>query len=205
MGDDLLARWEATLPGAPDLGRDLLRRYAEPQRRYHDVRHLADVLATVDLLARHADDMHAVQLAAWFHDAVYDPRRHDNEEASARLAEASLAAHGVPQQRIAEVARLVRLTTSHDPEPTDHNGIVLCDADLAILAADPARYGEYVAAVRTEYAHLEDAAFRRGRRAVVERLLERERLFHTPFGRTNWEQRARHNLATELALLAAQK
>ena len=79
-------------------GRDLIDRYAEPQRRYHDGRHLAEVLAAVDRLAEHAEDLTAVRLAAWFHDAVYEPAASPgaNEEASARLAAHVLTRLGQP-------------------------------------------------------------------------------------------------------------
>jgi predicted metal-dependent HD superfamily phosphohydrolase len=201
LGPALLARWDALLPTAPDVGRDLVRRYAAPTRRYHDLRHLTEVVDAVEVLGETARDLDAVRLAAWFHDAVYDTHRPDNEEASATLAERLLPAHGVDPDRVAEVARLVRLTVDHQPAPDDANGAVLCDADLAILAADPARYGEYAASVREEYAHVDDAAFRQGRTTVLERLLHHDPLFHTAHGRETWERRARHNLRTELALL----
>ena len=198
---DLLARW----PGPEELGADLLRRYAEPHRRYHTAEHLAAVLDGVDELAANADadadDAEAVRLAAWFHDAVYDPVRGDNEERSAVLAERTLADAGRPAPVIAEVARLVRLTTTHDPAEGDRNGAVLCDADLAILAADPERYAAYAAAVREEYAAVPDAAFRAGRADVLRGLLDLPALFRTPAGRERWEAAARHNLRTELMLL----
>ena len=142
-----------------------------------------------------------MRLAAWFHDAVYDPHRADNEEASAHLAEEVLPGCGVAEDLVASVARLVRLTAAHDPAGDDHDGAVLCDADLAILAAGPERYGEYIADVRAEYAHVDDETFRVGRAAVLEALLGHDALFRTPVGRTTWEERARHNLAAELALL----
>jgi predicted metal-dependent HD superfamily phosphohydrolase len=194
---DLLPRW----PGPEDIGRDLLRRYAEPHRRYHTTEHLAAVLDGVDELAAEADDADAVRLAAWFHDAVYDPARGDNEERSAVLAERTLAGAGRTAAVIAEVARLVRLTTTHDPAEDDRNGAVLCDADLAILAADPERYAAYAAAVREEYAAVPDEAFRAGRAGVLRGLLDLPALFRTRAGHERWEAAARHNLETELMLL----
>ena len=101
--------------------------------------------------------------------------------------------------RSTEVARLVRLTESHRPDDTDVNGCVLSDADLGILAAPPERYASYVAAVRTEYAHLDDATFDGGRRGVLEDLLAKPRLFHTAYALQQWEDTARANVAAELA------
>src|SRR4029453_7840032 len=134
-------------------GEQLLARWGEPQRHYHTVDHLAAVLAVVEEHHDLAADPDAVRLAAWFHDAVYDPRRVDNEEASALLAEAVLPELHVGPARVAEVARLVRLTAGHDPAPGDHNGGLLTDADLAILASAPEAYRAYTVAVRREYAH----------------------------------------------------
>ena len=175
-------------------GADLLGRYAEPHRRYHDLAHLDDVLRHVDELAEHARDVHVVRLAAWFHDAVYDPTASDNEESSARLAETTLAELRVEDGIVAEVARLVRGTADHAPAPDDLDAAVLCDADLAILASGPERYQVYVEAVRAEYEHVDDGAFASGRAAVLRGLLARDPMFSTPTGRDRWEAAARANV-----------
>ncbi|WP_030156934.1 hypothetical protein [Streptomyces sp. NRRL S-244] len=207
----LRARWHASTAAAGAAAdRDpapyadrLLAAWAEPQRRYHTTAHLADVLARIDVLAAHAADPAAVELAAWFHDAVYRPDRSENEERSAALAERALPELGIDADRTAEVARLVRLTVTHDPAPGDTNGEVLCDADLAVLAGAPDAYAAYVAAVRAEYGFVPEDAFRTGRAAVLRQLLGLPRLFRTPYGTAHWEAPARRNLAAELAVLAA--
>ncbi|SDM68779.1 Predicted metal-dependent phosphohydrolase, HD superfamily [Streptomyces sp. cf386] len=212
--EDLRSRWLRTLLAARDdeshasslspdrYGEALLRRWSEPQRRYHTVEHLAAVLGHIDALEQYADDVVAVRLAAWFHDAVYLPDRSTNEERSARLAERALPEAGVPAERTAEVARLVRLTTGHDPAPDDRDGQVLCDADLAILAAPPSAYAAYTAAVREEYHFVPSDAFREGRAAILRQLLALPSLFSTPHGRKEWEATARYNLASELEMLS---
>ncbi len=207
----LRARWRATATAAgapadrdPDPYADrLLAAWAEPQRQYHTTAHLADVLARIDVLAPHAADPAAVELAAWFHDAVYRPDRSENEERSAALAERALPELGIGAARTAEVARLVRLTVTHDPAAGDTNGEVLCDADLAVLAGGPDAYAAYVAAVRAEYGFVPEGAFRAGRAAVLRQLLALPRLFRTPYGSAHWEAAARRNLAAELAGLSA--
>ncbi len=183
-------------------GVDLLGRYAERHRRYHDLAHLDDVLRHVDELAGHARDVGVVRLAAWFHDAVYDPTMPDNEERSAQLAESTLMQLRVEDGVVTEVARLVRGTTEHAPEPGDLDAEVLCDADLAILASAPERYQVYVEAVRAEYEHVDDRAFARGRAVVLRRLLGRDPMFSTPAGRDRWEAAARANISAELARLS---
>jgi predicted metal-dependent HD superfamily phosphohydrolase len=204
---DLLTAWRESLPAAAPAelaaraGADLLRRWSEPHRHYHTASHLAVVLAVVDENAAHAADADAVRLAAWYHDAVYDPHRVDNEEASALLAESALPTLGVPTDRMAEVARLVRLTASHDPSPGDRNGELLTDADLAVLASPPEVYLAYTAAVRREYAHISEPQFAAGRAGVLHNLLCLPSLFHIPALRERWEDIARSNLTRELTTL----
>lgn len=200
---DLLRRCRTTSVDPVPYGEDLLSRWAEPHRRYHTTTHLAAVLDHVEALAGYARDPDAVLLAAWFHDAVYRPDRSENEERSARLAERALPEAGVPDTLTAKVARLVRLTVTHDPAEDDRDGEVLCDADLAVLAGDPTAYAAYAAAVREEYGFVPDDAFRAGRADVLRGLLSLPRLFRTPEAYERWEATARRNLTTELELLAA--
>ncbi|MGY1728865.1 metal-dependent phosphohydrolase [Geodermatophilus sp. SYSU D01062] len=173
--------------------------WSEPHRRYHDLHHLAAVLGLVGGLGAAADDPAAVALAAWYHDVVYDPRRDDNERASAERARAGLTGL-VPAARLDEVVRLVLLTAGHDAADGDANGAVLCDADLAVLAGPPEAYAAYASAVREEYGHLPDEVFTAGRIAVLESLLALPALYRLPATR-GWEPRARANLAAELTLL----
>jgi predicted metal-dependent HD superfamily phosphohydrolase len=216
---NVLTRWLALVPAASHepaeaAGRDLLDRYAEPQRRYHDGRHLAEVLAAVDRLADDAARPDVVRLAAWFHDAVYDPEARPgvNEESSAQLAVEVLPGLMVPADRVDAVAALVRLTGTHDISelsqdgPDDdaalrRDGEVLCDADLAILGSAPERYAAYTADVRVEYAHVPDELFRSGRRAILGSFTDRARIYRTATAFAAWEQTARANLAAELAAL----
>ena len=205
--NDLLADWMRLMSGVvppvadhalvADAGRDLLGRWSEPHRRYHDIEHLADVLSTVDEYGAAPE----IRLAAWYHDAVYDPRASDNEERSAGLAVDALNALGA-SGRAAEVARLVRLTASHEPDPGDVNGVLLCDADLAVLARPADWYDRYAAAIREEYRHVPDDAFRAGRAAVLRRLLDLPALYRTPELRDRWEAAARANLHRELDALS---
>ena len=167
-------------------------------RGYHDTRHLTEVLDRLDELERAGEgfDTTAVRLAAWFHDGVYDGEA-GAEERSAQWAEDAL--RGRPEAD--EVARLVRLTEHHRPDADDPNGGALSDADLAILAAPPERYTEYVADVRREYAHVPDDLFAAGRAAVLRDLLAKPTLFHTEHARRHWEPPARANVEAELAQL----
>ncbi|MER5650710.1 metal-dependent phosphohydrolase [Streptosporangium sp. NPDC002524] len=198
MSEKLMARWRSLAGlGADPLGSELITRYDEPHRRYHTTAHLEAVLTHVDALAGHAEHPDLVRLAAWFHDAVYDPRRGDNEERSAALAERALPELGLPAEAVATVARLVRLTVTHDPAPGDADGAVLSDADLAILGASPEVYARYAAAVREEYGFVPDDAFRAGRAAVLRSLLDLPVIFRV----ADLEEAARANIAAELERL----
>jgi predicted metal-dependent HD superfamily phosphohydrolase len=178
----------------------LIEAWSEPHRRYHDLAHLAAVLGLVGELAGSASDPDAVRLAAWYHDVVYDPTRGDNEQVSAERARAGLRGL-VPDERLAEVERLVLLTAGHDPEPGDADGAVLCDADLAVLAGPPESYVPYATAVREEYGHLSDEEFTNGRIAVLESLLALPALYRTAEAARQWSDAARANLTAELTLL----
>ncbi len=200
--DELRRRWAAVLPSHPEIGEDLLRRYAEPRRRYHTVDHLADVLARVDELATGREDLYLVRLAAWFHDAVYaiPAGQVTNEEASARLAIRTLTRVGLEQEDLTQVARLVRLTETHIPGARDPEGQLLCDADLAILAAEPDAYDRYVGQIREEYAAVPEEQFLAGRLRVLSALADRD-LFRTGKGRRRLTEAARANLEREMQAL----
>jgi len=199
---DLERWWPDLLSEQPQIRERLVTAYDDPARGYHDLRHLREVLEHLDdLVPADHPERDAVVLAAWFHDAVYDAVG-DNEERSARLADAVLTQAGVPIPLVDEVTRLVRLTAGHDPAADDLPGQLLCDADLAILAADGERYDAYVAGVRQEYAEVPDADFRAGRKAVLEDLLAHDTLFHSDAARERWEEKARANVSAEVAALS---
>lgn len=195
-----LTRWWP-LPDLTEIRDALLAAWSSPGRGYHDRTHLTEVLTHLDLLLADvpagAVDTVALRLAAWFHDAVYEGHR-DDEERSALWAADALS--GDPALA-AEVARLVRLTEHHHAEPDDLAGSLLCDADLAILAAGPERYAAYVAGVRQEYADLDDATFAAGRSSVLRQLVDTEHLYATPRARVLWEEVARANVRAELVTL----
>lgn len=192
----LRAAWAQLLPGPHRLGADLLRRWQEPHRHYHDVRHLDHLLGSLAVLSPEGVPR-PVLLAAWFHDAVHDGVAGADEEASALLAEACLPEVGVPAAEVAEVARLVRLTRGHDPEPGDAAGALLVDGDLSVLGQTGGRYHVYVRDVRLEYPDLPDALFAAGRLRVVERLSSTEPLYRMATGKRLWAVRAARNLAEE--------
>jgi len=194
---ELAADLELDAQPAKDIGLDLAACHTEPHRHYHTMDHITAVL-------RHLDDLHAgtptARLAAFFHDAVYQPTRSDNEAQSAELAREVLTAVDRPEAD--DVAAIVLATAGHElPADGPRETAAFLDADLAILAADRSAYDAYVAGVRAEYGHLDDETFRTGRAAVLQTFLDRDRLFFTSAGQARFEVRARANLRTELASL----
>lgn len=187
------------------LGEELLTRWSEPHRSYHAPTHLSAVLRGVGTLQRAGEletgQRPVVTLAAWFHDAVYTGIAGTDEEESARLAENRLEAL-LPEHAVEETSRLVRLTASHDPHPSDRRGAVLVDADLQVLAQAPDDYARYTAAVRVDYSHVAEEDYRRGRAQVLQRLLGSPSLFRTETGIQRWEPQARVNLSRELEQLS---
>ena len=174
--------------------------YGEPHRHYHNLEHLGEMFRVASRLAGQMENPVAVQLAIWFHDAVYDPRAKDNEAKSAALATDTLAALGVPAATVERVARLVNATAhlaAAEP-PADRDAAVLLDADLAILGAAEERYRRYADDMRKEYAFVPEADYRKGRAAVLRTFLARPRLFLTRPMFEEGEPRARANLAWEL-------
>ncbi len=192
----LAAAWADLSPGQPGLGRDLLHRWQEPHRSYHDVRHLAQMLAALDLLCA-GRPPRPVALAAWFHDAVHSGTAGADEQRSAELAVTELQRIRLPSAEIAEVARLVLLTINHAPEDGDEAGSQLVDADLSILGQPPGRYHFYSRGVRLEYPAVTDQVFASGRLQALDGLLSKQPLFRSEAGQRFWEVKARGNLDAE--------
>jgi predicted metal-dependent HD superfamily phosphohydrolase len=214
----------ATTARSREVFDDLITRYRQPHRRYHGVRHVVWVLRHVreleaaisDCRDEHAYDPAAVAAAAFFHDAIYDATRDDNEERSAVLAEHQLASIDWDDARVGVVAALVRDTASHvsddttarpagAPSPSGVERNVLLDADLAVLGSDPAAYAAYATGVRVEYGHLSDDVWRTGRASVLRRLLDRPSLYGSEPARDWWEARARANVTAELSSLVSSR
>jgi predicted metal-dependent HD superfamily phosphohydrolase len=175
--------------------------YSEADRHYHNLTHIAAVLATLEDLCAELAHPEPVFLAGWFHDLIYDSKAGDNEARSAEAAFSVLSQMGVNQADIEETARLILLTRTHDVKDADAGGCALCDADLAILGATAAEYDDYAAAIRQEYAWVPEERYRAGRAEVLEGFLKRPRIYHTAkmAGR---EEQARANLRREIAVLS---
>lgn len=231
--DALLARWDALLPGARDVGVELVERWHEPHRVYHGPEHLVHALDSLALLEGRPpgvpDAAPSVGAAGGAASATgasggatvvtgatpgvtqlalwFHDAVHDGEAGRDEERSAELAdarlASHLGAREVEEVVRLVLVTTDHAPAEDDGPGALVSDADLAVLGSAPDRYARYARQVRAEYAHVPDDAFRAGRAAVLRGLLAGGALFRTPQGATLWEDRARANLTAELTTLDA--
>ena len=201
-----ISRWRATWTGlgveSPDerLFAEVMASYSEPHRYYHTTQHLDECFGRLDEARSVADHLHEVELALWFHDAVYEARLQDNEERSASWAVSAATKTGLSSAVCARVRELI-LTTKHNAAPATQDAAVLVDVDLAILGAPVERFDEYERQVREEYAWVPEFLFRRKRREILESLLSRPHLYTTDHFRAMLETAARENLARSIRQL----
>ncbi len=198
-----LALWSRI--GAAGDGRrvwsELERRYLEPHRAYHNFDHIGHCLAEFAAVKELAESPDAVELAIWFHDAVYDPHAKDNEAQSARLAGQFLDKAGVDPQLVSAVESLI-LATKHIAPPTSRDAALLVDIDLAILGQPRERYARFEEEIRSEYSWVALAEFAAGRGTILRGFLGRPAIYCTDSLRRRYEATARDNLRWAIARLA---
>jgi len=178
----------------------LVARYGEVTRAYHTLDHIADCLAELDASPPIAE-ARAVELAIWWHDAVYEVASSENERRSAELAERDLALLGEPSELRYEVGRLILLTAGHAVAEGDDAGARLVGIDLSVLGRSAEAYDAYAAAIRQEYAQVPDALYRPGRARILQGFLEGP-IYADPYFAQRYEAQARANLQREIALLS---
>ena len=170
----------------------LIAAYSEKQRAYHTIQHLYECLVLLESIRADLNDAYAVELALWFHDAVYDPQAKNNELKSVELFEQYLA-EDLPTEIIQKIKRWILATQKH--EATDELDLqFLLDMDLAILAATPARFAEYEQQIQEEYAWVDLEIYANKRKEVLMHFYQTEPLYQTEYFQQNFEQRAKGNL-----------
>lgn len=206
LAQELLERWLRLFPqnAAASAGRVfgmMLLGYLSDTRHYHNLAHVHACLRELDAARHLAADARAVELAIFFHDAVYDPRASDNEARSAELARLSLRELGQDPALVEYVAALV-LATRHDTQPGLADEVLIADIDLSILGQPRDVFNAYDDGIRLEYRHVPEEAYRAGRLAILEQFQRRERIFRTEFLHDRYEVAARANLRQACARLA---
>ncbi len=201
------AIWQRLAGSRSDSAWAALAGYADPQRAYHNMDHIASMLAGLDLVRGEAEFVGAhfgeVEIAIWFHDAIYDPLAKDNEAQSVALFRDCMAPQAnMPARGIDHIEAMILATATHAPDP-DLSTRLLLDLDLRVLGSAPDAYAQYARAVRSEYSAVSDDAWRAGRPAVLRRFLERDAIYQTRYFNSRLEAQARKNLAEEIAALEA--
>ncbi|MCC5660412.1 hypothetical protein LC608_26230 [Nostoc sp. XA010] len=204
----LFSNWQHTLQpfgvdqvAAEKAFNDLIAAYSTPGRYYHTLKHIDRVFTTIQILQGYTNNLAAVQLAAWFHDVVYDTQAQDNEQRSADYAFDLLSNLGIPESTITIVTRIILNTKDHQAAVDDYDSQVLLDADLAILATNQVQYGEYAHAIRQEYGWMAETDYITGRQQVLERFLQRSHIYFTPLMSEFAEPCARGNIQGEIQSL----
>lgn len=191
----------APLPLPPQLLAELQARYADPPRAYHDFSHVREVLAHYAAVAAGPGWSQPREpfLALLYHDAIYDSGRRDNEARSAAFARAAIArwlpCAGIDVER---VAVLIEMTGRHghwSGKALDGDAALFLDCDMAILAAEPARFDAYDRAIAQEYrGKLPAWMFRHYRRRFLRGLLAAPRIFQSDWFHERCDAAARANL-----------
>lgn len=199
-----LAAWSAlgvaASPRLRELHARVLARYRESQRHYHTVQHLDECFARWPEVRAHAVHPAEVEIALWYHDAIYDTHRSDNEALSAELARGTALDLGVAPDSAQRIADLI-LSTRHSVDPEGADAEALVDVDLSILGAAPARFDEYERQVRHEYSWVPEETFRKRRGEILEQFLGRRHIYSTHGFRERLEPPARANLERSLKSL----
>lgn len=179
---------------------ELVSRYSEPHRHYHNLRHIAECLAEFDATRELAREPVAVELAVWFHDVVYDSHAADNEERSAEMAKQRIEEGGGKAELSKSVAALVLATKAHDPS-LHPDAPLLVDVDLSILGQANERFAEYEIQIRREYEWVPEVIFAEKRAEILERFLARQRIYSTQHFYAKYERQARANLLQSVRTL----
>tara|TARA_R110002051_G_scaffold50231_1_gene97363 strand:+ start:67 stop:738 length:672 start_codon:yes stop_codon:yes gene_type:complete len=198
---------DVTPDDAQALWQSIFVRYGEPQRAYHTLSHIEQLLVQFDSIRHHLTAPYIVALALYYHDVIYNPTRADNEQKSAEYAVDTLSSYLSPEQ-YEHIYVFIMMTANHQiDESTDsvkyNDAAYLLDMDLSILGAPWPTYRQYAKAIRQEYAHVADDNYRDGRTAVLQGLLAHPKLYLTDHYYNQLETQARDNIKHELTLLAA--
>ena len=196
------AAWQGIGARSPgdDVHQRLVAAWSEKHRHYHTLQHLRECLELLDAVRSEAQRPAEVAVALWFHDAVYEPEREDNEARSAHWMRASTTDAGVDPAAIERLHAMVMATVDHMPVD-EADAQLLVDIDLSIFGSEAARFDESNHQVRRECAHVPEPEWRIGRRRMLQKFLDRPRLFGTERFHGMFEARARENITRELNAL----
>lgn len=205
---DLLQPFSVTPTVSNRIFSNLVVAYFSAGRFYHTLKHIQQVLETIEQIQQHKSEttaqinFSAIQLAAWFHDVIYEPQSKDNEEKSSLYASQALAQLNLPVDTIKLVQNLILNTKHHQSSSNDIHSQIFLDADLSILGASQLDYKAYSQEIRQEYAGISDQLYYSARKQVLSSFLQRTKIYSTPQMFMKLESRARLNIKSELADLS---
>lgn len=178
---------------------DIWIAYTESHRHYHNLTHISSMIQEIDNNPDNSLDHDVLLFATWFHDIVYNPKKHDNEEKSAMLAVKMLKQLGVPQEKIKKVETLILATANHmninDPDP---DMCFFLDCDLKVLGATREQYILYAEDIRKEYIHVLSLIYSIGRKKILKRFIESSSIYRTEYFKNKYEKQARSNIMFEI-------
>lgn len=184
---------EWRIPASEEVYSALASAYSESHRHYHTTRHIDDCLSQLDSAASIAESPEEVELALWFHDAVYRPISSKNELESAEWARSFLRASAADGARVQRVYDHI-LATRHGEESLRGDAAVVVDIDLSILGREPETYDEFERSIRREYEWVPWTVYRNKRTEILSSFLGRTEIYATELFRNRFEARARQNL-----------
>jgi predicted metal-dependent HD superfamily phosphohydrolase len=175
--------------------------YGSKKRHYHTLTHIEQVYF---LLEKHKNEIADWETLVWsifYHDAVYNVLKSNNEEQSAVLAAKHLRLLGIDNQRVKKCCQQIIATKQHE-KTGDYDTDLFTDADLAILGSEESVYRTYIQNIRKEYSVYPDFLYNNGRKKVLQHFLDMENIFKTPLFQRQFEAKAKINIKQELNNLA---
>lgn len=180
----------------------LLRAWNGWGRHYHTVAHLEACLHELVFAQEIAERRAEVEVALWYHDAVYRTFRKDNEAQSAAWAVEFLSENGAKPDVVERVRALILATAHLDGEVTGDAALVV-DIDLMILGTPQPVYDEFEKNVRKEYWWVPARRYAVARTNILKTFLARPAVFNTQRFRERYEANARVNLQRAVDALAS--
>ncbi len=174
--------------------------YAEKHRHYHTAEHISACLQHLDQVKHLADNPAEIEVALWFHDAIYKPRSSTNELDSANWCSDFLQANNLDPSAITRIHQLI-IITCHNAVPATNDEQLLVDIDLAILGAPENVYWQFEGNVHKEYQWVPGFIFRAKRKEILQGFLQRERIYYHDYFFERLEVQTRLNLQAAIARL----
>lgn len=171
----------------------LVDRYSEKHRHYHNLSHVTACLKHLDEIAGRIVDLKTVEIALWFHDIIYDPKKNDNEKKSAEFAKAFLRSVNLASDVVLKIEHLVKLT-KHPSKPETNDEKYLIDIDLLILAANVEDYDCYESSIRKEYRFVPSLLYKKGRKKILKSFAKSDRIYQTAYFYEKYENQAKRNI-----------